>query len=98
MASTSALKRKRKIVKELVEKQESWVFTDTKYKVDKKTTFKWNTSFQTFQSKEFQVLFQDDLSTKIRKWIYKNILGYGLYRVVDKPPVLPCPYVVEWIT
>ena len=73
MASTSCLKSKRKTVEELVEKQESWAFTDTECRVDKKTTFKWNTLFQEFQIKEFQVLLQDDPSTKLSKGIYKNI-------------------------
>ena len=51
MESTYALKRKRNIVEELVEKQESWAFMDTECRVDKKTAFEWNTLFQAFQSK-----------------------------------------------
>ena len=51
MASTSALKSKRKTIEEPVERQESWAFTDMEYKVDKKTTLKWNTFFQAFQTK-----------------------------------------------
>ena len=67
MESTSALKRKRKIVEELVEKQESWAFTDTECRFDKKITFKWNILFQAFQTKEFQVLLQDDTSAELSK-------------------------------
>ena len=69
MASTSSLKSKRKIVEELVEKQESWAFTNTECRVDKKTAFKWNTFFQEFQSKEFQVLLQVDPSIELSKGI-----------------------------
>ena len=93
-----ALKGKRNIVEELVEKQEIWAFIDTECRTDKNTSFKWNTLFQAFQSKEFQVLLQDDLSTELSKGIYKNISRSRLYRVATKPPVLPCPDVVEWIT
>ena len=56
MASTSSLKSKRKTVEEPVEKQESWAFIDTECRVDKNTTFMWNTFFQEFQYKVFQVL------------------------------------------
>ena len=61
-----------------VEKQEIWAFTDTECRVDKKIAFKWNTLFQEFQTKQFQVLLQDDLSTELNNDIYKNIpsLGY----------------------
>ena len=51
MATTSSLKRKRKTMEELVEKQESWAFTDIDCRVDKKTVFKWNTLLQEFQYK-----------------------------------------------
>jgi 3-methyladenine DNA glycosylase AlkD len=54
METTSSLKIKRKIVKESIEKQESWAFMDTKCRVDKKIAFKWNTLVQEFQCKEFQ--------------------------------------------
>ena len=67
MAATSAMKKERKTVEEPVEKQESWAFTDTECRVDKKTAFKWNTLFQAFQTKEFQVSFPDDPSTKLSK-------------------------------
>ena len=98
MESTSALKSKRNIVEELVEKQESWVFIDTKCRVDKKIAFKWNTLFQAFQSKQFQVLLQYDPSTRLRKGIYKNISRSGLYLATTKPQVLPCLDVIEWMT
>jgi hypothetical protein len=35
MSCNLSLKRKRNIVKELIEKQERWVFTDTECRVDK---------------------------------------------------------------
>ena len=98
MEITTALKRKRNIVKELVAKQESWAFTSTKCKVDKRTTFKWNILFQAFQYKEFKVLLQDDPSTELRRGIYKNISRFGLYWAAAKPPVLPYPDVIEWMT
>ena len=53
MESTSALKRKMNIIKEPVEKHESWVFTDIECRLDKKTAFKWNNLFQKFQTNEF---------------------------------------------
>ena len=82
----------------MVERKESWAFIDTECSVDKKTTFKWNTFFHAFQSKEFQVLLQDDPSTELSKGIDKNISRYGLYRVEAKPPFLPFPHVIEWVT
>ena len=82
----------------MVEKQESLVFTYTECKVDNKTAFKWNNLFQAFQSKEFQVLFQYDLSIELRKRIYRNISRFGLYQATTKPPVQPCPDVVQWMT
>ena len=63
IASTSTLKRKRKTIKEPMEKHDSWVFTDMECRVDKKTTFKWNTLFQAFKSKEFQIILKSDLIT-----------------------------------
>ena len=63
MESTPTLKIKRNNVEEPVEKQESWAFTDTKCRVDKKIDFRGNTLLQAFQTKEFQVLFQYDPST-----------------------------------
>ena len=63
MASTSAVKSKRKTIEDPLEKQEIWAFTNTEYWVDKKIAFKWNTLFQAFQTKEFQVFLQDDPST-----------------------------------
>ena len=79
MASTFSLKRKKNIVKEFVQKQESWAFRDTKCSVYKKTTFNWNNLSQAFQSNEFQVILPDDPSTKLRKGIYKNISRFELY-------------------
>ena len=54
--------------------------------------------FQEFQTKEFQVLLQDDLSMEISKGIYKNISKSGLHRAVAKTPVLLFPDVIEWMT
>ena len=54
--------------------------------------------FQEFWNKEFQVLLQHDLSTELRKIIYKNIFKSGLHRAAAKTPVLPCLDVIEWIT
>ena len=89
MTSTSTLKNKRKTVEELVEKQESWAFTDTKCRVDKKTAFKWNTLFQAFQSREFQVLLKDGPSIELSKGIYKYISKFGLHRATTKLQFYP---------
>ena len=32
------------------------------------------------------------------KEVYKNIIKFGLDKVVVKTPILPCPDVIEWIT
>jgi Txe/YoeB family toxin of Txe-Axe toxin-antitoxin module len=98
MASTLALKSKRKSVEEPVEKQETWAFTDMECRVDKKIAFKWNTLFQECQTKEFQVLLQDDPSTELNKVIYKNISKSGLHQAAAKTPFLPCLNVIEWMT
>ena len=98
MASTSYLKSKRKTIKELVEKKEIWSFTDTKRRVDKKIALKWNTLFQAFQTKEFQVLLQDDPCMELIIGIYKNISKSGLHQVATKTPILPCTDVIEWMT
>ena len=91
------MKRKRNIVEELVEKQESWAFTDTDCRVDNKISFRWNNLFQAFQYKEFQVLLQDDPSIELSKGIYKNISRSRLHRAVAKTPLLPCLDVIEWM-
>ena len=44
------------------------------------------------------MLLQDDVSTKLSKEVYKNIIKYGLHRATLKTLVLPCPDVIEWIT
>ena len=98
MAPTSTLKSKRKTIEESMEKQEICAFIDTKCQVDKKIAFKQNTPFQAFQTKEFQVLIQDDPSMKLSKGIFKNISKSGLHQATTKTPVLPCPYVIEWLT
>lgn len=66
-------------------------------KVDKKTSFKWNTLFQEFQYKEFQVMLHDDPSAELSKWIYKNISKSGLHREEAKTLVLPYSNVIEWM-
>ena len=75
-----------------------WIFVDTYCQVDKKVTFTWNSLFQAFQDKEFQILLQDDVSTELSKEVYRNIIKSGLHRATVKTPVLPCPDVIEWIT
>ena len=96
MTSTSALKSKRNTTEELMEKKEIWVFMDIECRVDKKIYFKWNTLFQVFPTKYFQVLLQDDL--ELNKGIYKNISKSGLHQAEAKTLVLPCPHVIEWMT
>ena len=81
-----------------MEKQAIWAFTNTECTVDKKIDFKWNTLFQAFQSKEFQVLLHDDPSAELSKGIYKNISKSGLHRATTRNLVLPCPDVIEWMT
>ena len=95
MASTASLKSKRKTTEEPMEKQEIWEFTDTECRVDKKISFKLNTLFQIFQTKQFQVFLQDYPSVELNKGIYKNISKYGLPRAVAKTPVLSYPDVIE---
>ena len=92
------LKKKRNIVKEPTKEQGMWIFVDTECQVDKKVTFTWNSPFQAFQDKEFQMLLQNDVSTKLRKEVYNNIIKYGLHRAAVKTLVLPCLDVIEWIT
>ena len=92
------LKNKRKVVKEPIKEKGTWIFTDTKCKVDKKVTFTWNSLFQAFQNKYFLMLLQDDVRTELSKKVYKNIIKSGLHRAVVQTPVLPCPDVIEWIT
>ena len=95
MESNSVLKSKRKTVEEPTKEQGMWIFADTECQVDKKATFTWNSLFQAFKDKEFQILLQDDMSTGLREEIYKNIIKSGLHRAVVKTPILPCPDVIE---
>lgn len=67
-------------------------------RVDKMTSFKWNTLFQALQTKYFQVLLQYDPSKKLSKGIYKNILEFRLHQATTKTPVLPCLDVIVWMT
>jgi hypothetical protein len=98
MESNSVLKNKRKTVEEPTKEQGMWIFADIECQVDKKVSFTWNSLFQAFQDKEFQILLQDDVNTKLSKEVYMNIIKSGLHRVVVKILVLPCPDVIEWIT
>ena len=66
--------------------------------MDKKVTYTWNYLFQAFQDKDFLMLLQDDVSTKLRKKVYRSIIKSGLHRTVVKTPILPCSNVIEWIT
>jgi hypothetical protein len=78
------LKRKINIVEEPAKEQGMWIFADTECQVDKTVTFTSNSLFQEFQDKEFQMLLQDDMSTKLSKEIYKNIIKSGLHRATIK--------------
>ena len=98
MASTSVPKNKINTVEEPTKEQGTWIFADTEFWVDKKVTFTWNSLFQAFQDKEFQILLQDDMSSELRKEVYRNIIKSGLHRAAVKTPILPCPDVIEWIT
>ena len=44
------------------------------------------------------MLLEDDVSTKISKEVYRNIIRSRLHRAALKTLVLPCPDVIEWIT
>ena len=44
------------------------------------------------------MLLQDDVSIKLSKEVYRNIIKSGLQRVAVNTLVLPCPDVIEWIT
>ena len=98
MASNSLLKSRRRTIEEPVEEQGMWIFTDTECRADKKVTFTWNSLFQAFQEKEFQVLLHNDISIELSKEIYKNIINSGLHGAAVKTPVIPCSDVIEWIT
>ena len=67
MASTSMFKNKRNAIEETTKEQGLWIFADTECRVDKKVTFTWNSSFQSFQDKEFQILLEDDVRDELRK-------------------------------
>ena len=56
MASNFILKINGKTVEEPTKEQIMWIFADTECEVDKKVTFTWNSLFQAFQDKEFQIL------------------------------------------
>ena len=98
MASTSMIKNKGKFVEEPTKEHGIWIFADTECKVDKKVTYTWKYLFQAFQDKDFLMLLQDDVSTKISNEVYRNIIKYGLHRAIVKTLVPPCPYIIEWIT
>ena len=89
MDSTFVLKKKRRTVEEATKEQGMWIFVDTECWVDKKITFTWNSLFQAFQDKEFQMLLQDDMSTELSKEVYRNIIKSGLHRATFKTLVLP---------
>ena len=95
MASKSSLKSKRNTIEEPAEKQEIWAFIDTECRVDKKIDFKWNTLFQEFQTKEFQILLQDYPNTELSKGIYNNISKFGLHWATSRTSVLPCVNVIK---
>ena len=44
------------------------------------------------------MLLQNDMSTKLSKEVYKNIIKFGLHRATVKTTILPCPDVIECIT
>jgi hypothetical protein len=98
MASTFVLKNKRNTIEEPTKEQGMFIFVDIECRVDKKVTFTWNSLFQAFQDKEFQMLLQNDVSTELSKEVYKNIIKSGPHRAAIKTLVLPCPDVIEWIT
>ena len=54
--------------------------------------------FITPHTRVFMIMLQDDVSTKLSKEVYMNIIKSRLHRVVVKSLVLPCPDVIEWIT
>ena len=56
MASNYNLNNKIKIVEDPAKEQGIWIFVDNECRVDKKVIFTWNSLFQEFQDKEFQVL------------------------------------------
>ena len=100
MASTSDMKNKRKSAKtqDLVEGKDTWVFTDTECKIDRKISFQWNQFFQDLLTRVYQMLLQDDPCMELIKEIYKNISKSGLYRAIANPFILSCLDVVEWMT
>lgn len=75
-----------------------WIFADIEYRVDNKVTFTWNSLFQAFQDKEFQMILQEYVRIELSNEVFKNIIKSGLHRAVVKTLVMPCPDVIEWIT
>ena len=98
MASNSMIKNKGKAIGEPIKEHGIWIFADTECRVDKKVSYTWNYLFQAFQDKEFFMLLQDYVSVELIKEVYKNIIKFGLHKVVVKTLVLPCLDVIEWIT
>lgn len=98
MASKSMIKNKGKDVEDPTKEHGIWIFMDTKCRMDKKVPYTWNSLFQAFQYKEFLMLLQDDVSTKLRKEVYRNIIKSGIHRAAVKTLVLPCLDDIEWIT
>jgi hypothetical protein len=92
-----SLEKQEKYCRRAGREAKDWAFTNTECRIDKKIAFKWNTLFQAFQSKYFQLLLQDYPSTDLSKGIYKNISRSGLHRATTKTPVLPCLDVIEWM-
>ena len=46
MESNYVLKNKRRTIEEPAKEQGIWIFVDTKFQVDKKVIFTWNSLFQ----------------------------------------------------
>ena len=50
------VEKQEKDYRRAIKEQGMWIFADTECRVDKKITFTWNSLFQAFQDKEFQIL------------------------------------------
>ena len=69
MALSSLTKNLNKTIKEPIEEDRVWIFSDTECKVDKKVCYTWTSLSQAFQDKEFVVLLQNDVNTELSKEI-----------------------------
>ena len=69
MESASGVKNKRKNIEtqNAVEGNETWMFMDTKCRIDRKISFQWNQLFHVLLNGYYQVILQDDPIIELSK-------------------------------